>query len=322
MSEHHRLSIRNHQHHLEHEAPSGQLHVIAVCSNPVMFRSRYELFRKFVAHMSRFNVNLIVVELAFGQRNFVVTEAGNPNHVQVRGSTELWHKENLINLGFQRLPANWEYAAWVDADVDFLNLNWVHDTLQALQHHPVVQLFQDCIDTGPTGEIVQTHRGFGYQLSQGQITPGKGYAFPHPGFAWAIRREAFDGLGRLIDWAILGAADHHMAWAFLGQVQRSIPSGLAPSYLARLAAFQRRCAVHVRGDVGYVSGLLVHHWHGKKRDRRYVERWDVLTKNGYDPDTDIRLNSHGVLELEHHKPRLRDEIRAYMRQRNEDSSDP
>lgn len=322
MSEQHRLSSLSHQHRLEHRAPDSVLHVIAVVSNPVMFRSRYELFKKFSAHMARFDINLIVVELAFGARDFVVTQNDNPNHVQVRGSTELWHKENLINLGFQRLPADWRYAAWVDADVDFLNLNWVHDTLQALQHHPVVQLFQDCIDTGPRGEIVQTHRSFGYQLAHGQLQAGPGYAFPHPGFAWAIRRDAFDGIGRLIDFAILGAGDHHMAWAFVGQVQKSIPSGLTQSYLTRLAAFQARAAQHVRGDVGYVPGLLVHHWHGKKRDRKYVERWDVLIKNRFDPDTDIKLNHHGVLELEHHKPRLRDEIRLYMRQRNEDSLDP
>lgn len=325
--EQHRLSNHPHQHRIEHEASSNTLHVIAVVSNPVMFRSRYELFKKFLAHMARFDVNLIVVELGFGQRDFVVTKADDPNHVQVRGSTELWHKENLINLGFQRLPANWRYAAWVDADVDFLNLNWVHDTLQALQHHPVVQLFQDCIDTGPRGEIIQTHRSFGYLLASGELDPqsyhfGKGYTFPHPGFAWAIRRDAFDGLGRLIDFAILGAGDHHMAWAFVGKVERSVPgNGLHPNYLAKLKAFEARAAQHVRGDVGYVPGLLVHHWHGKKRDRKYVERWDVLTKNGFNPDTDMKLNHFGVIELEHHKPRLRDEIRLYMRQRNEDSSD-
>lgn len=315
------LRPERHQHQIVHSAPDSTLHVIAVVSNPVMFRSRYDLFKKFVTHMARFNVNLVIVELAFGHRDFVVTERDNPNHVQVRGSTELWHKENLINVGFQRLPADWRYAAWIDADVDFVNLNWVHDTLNALQHHPVVQLFQDCVDAGPHGEIVQTHRSFGYQLSIGEMNPGQGYTFPHPGFAWAIRRDAFDGLGRLIDFAILGAGDHHMAWAFVGDVQRSIPSGLSHSYLTKLAAFQARASHHVRGDVGYVPGMLVHHWHGKKRDRRYVERWSVLIENRYDPDTDIKLNHYGVLELEHHKPRLRDQIRLYMRQRNEDSVD-
>jgi hypothetical protein len=46
-----------------------------------------------------------VVELAFGNRPFEVTDPDNPRHVQVRSGHELWHKENLVNLGVARLPA-------------------------------------------------------------------------------------------------------------------------------------------------------------------------------------------------------------------------
>ncbi len=313
---------------VEHHRPSSRLNVIAVVSNPVMFRSRYELFKNFQEYMAGQDVNLVVVELAFGGRNFEVTSADNPNHVQVRSHSELWHKENLVNLGFQALPPDWEYAAWVDADIEFLNPNWVHDTVNALQHHRVVQMFQDCVDTGPSGETMQVHRGFGFQYSQGNPMPlpgaghyGYGYTFPHPGYCWAIRRSAFDGIGRLIDFAILGAGDHHMAWAFVGDVRKSIPAGLHRNYVDQLLAFESRAEHFIQRDVGYVPGTIIHHFHGKKKDRKYVERWSILVENDYNPQTDIKYNHHGALELDGRNVKLRESLRHYFRQRNEDSVD-
>lgn len=314
-----------HPHVIEHHKPSSTLHVIAVISNPVRFKRRYELFKNFQAYMLTQNVNLICVELAFGDRDFVCTQKDNPNHVQVRGKTELWHKENLINLGFQRLPTDWQYAAWIDADVEFLNTNWVHDTLNALQHHKIVQVFKDCIDLGPSGGVIQTHRSFGYQYVNGapmETTLDYDVKFPHPGYAWAIRREAYDGIGGLVDFAILGAADHHMAWAFIGNVARSVPKvGMAPNYLGKLKVFETRSETHIKRDIGYVPGTIQHFWHGKKADRKYIERWSVLIKNKYDPETDIKKNHFGVIELEEYKLGLRNDIRTYMRNRNEDSVD-
>lgn len=311
-----------HHHDLAHHQPSHRLNVIAVVSNPVGYESRYKLFKKFATYMSTQDVNLIIVELAFGHRAFQVTSPNTENHVQVRGHSELWHKENLINLGFARLPHDWQYAAWIDADLTFLNPDWVHDCLNALQNHKVVQLFQNAIDLGPHGQSLQTHTSFGYLYASGApMTPGKGYYFPHPGFAWAIRRDAFDHLGRLVDWAILGAADHHMAWALVGNVAKSLPKGLHPNYVSKLLAWENRAEHFIRRDLGFVPGTITHHFHGKKKDRRYVERWRVLLDNHYDPERDIKYNHWGVLELDGRNNALRDGIRAYMRARNEDSVD-
>lgn len=313
------------QHSIKHAQPSGKLHVVSVVSNPVRYESRYRLFREYADYMEGQDVDFHVVELALRGRNFAVTSSSNPNHLQVRADSELWHKENLINLGAQRLPQDWEYMAWVDGDIRFLNTNWVHDTLQALQHSPVAQLWSNCIDTGPNGQVLQTHQSLGYLKSTGeQMASGRnqyGYSYAHSGFAWAIRRDAFDGIGGLIDYAILGAADHHMAWAMMGDVMASIPQQLDAGYRARLHAFEARCETHIRRDIGFVPGTIMHHWHGKKKDRRYAERWEVLLKNKYNPDVDIKYNSQGVLELAGHNHGLRDDIRFYLRQRHEDSID-
>ena len=107
-----------HEHHLSTRAPqskSGQsdkLHVIEVISNPVRFKSRYALFEKFKAHMATQPlVEFHVVELAQGRRPFEITEECNPKHLQLRSYEELWFKENMINLGISRLPADWNSVA-------------------------------------------------------------------------------------------------------------------------------------------------------------------------------------------------------------------
>jgi len=76
----------------------------------------------------------------------------------------------------------------------------------------------------------------------------------------------------------------------------------------------------VEGDVGLVPGLALHHWHGAKADRRYGSRWRVLTRNQFDPDTDLRHDGQGLIQLAGNKPRLRDELRTYFAARNEDAN--
>jgi hypothetical protein len=55
-------------------------------------------------------------------------------------------------------------------------------------------------------------------------------------------------------------------------------------------------------------------------NRKYVDRWKILTKYGFDPDTDLIRNTDGVLELAGNKPGLRREIDTYFRMRDEDST--
>jgi hypothetical protein len=299
--------------------------VVAVISNPVRYRSRYELFKQFKAHMDRAGVNLMIVEVALGNRTFEVTEAGNPHHLQLRTHDELWHKENMINLGIQRLPADWKYVAWVDADIEFVRPDWARETVEQLQHYHVVQMFQTAIDLGPQGEAFQTHQGFMFNYHSGlPLKHGGGYYnYPHwhPGYCWAARREAIDALGGLYDTAILGAGDHHMAWALLGKGTEFLPPGISDGYRESLAIWEKRAMRVIDRNVGYVPGTILHHWHGKKRDRRYRERWGILKQHNFDPEFDLKRDWQGLLQFSDEGGRLRNDIRAYFRSRNEDSID-
>ena len=121
--------------------------------------------------------------------------------------------------------------------------------------------------------------------------------------------------------AILGAGDRHMAHALIGTVKKTIHSKLSQAYAQDLIMWESRAEKHIKRNVGYVPGLLLHHWHGKKRDRRYADRWKIIINNNYDPRLDLKEDWQGLWQLTDRNFKLRDEIRAYFRARNEDSID-
>lgn len=316
---------------------TSKFYIIAVCSNPVRYKRRWELFKQFEEHIKKLDAKLLIVEQAFGKREFQLTERDNPMHLQLRTDQELWHKENMINIGIQylcQIDPDWQYVAWIDADIQFQRPDIITETVHQLQHYHWVQMFSHAIDLGPNQEIINVHTGFMYQyFNNDNCAPqGSGYGgyysskkeFWHPGWAWAARRSAIDRVP-LLDKAILGSSDHHMAMALIGQVQRSYPPQVTKEYKQYLNNWQNMATTHFRRNVGYVPGTISHFWHGSKKHRKYVERWEVLIKNKYNPYTDIVHDAQGLYRLNVHNGdkyvKLRDDIRRYFRQRQEDSID-
>lgn len=309
------------------------LYVISVVSNTRRYKSRAKLFHDFQNYMEKNPViQFYTVELAFGDRSFEFTSHNNPHHIQLRTTDELWLKENMINIGVSRLPIDWKYVAWIDGDIHFARHDWAEETIQMLQHHAVVQPWAMAVDLGPNHEVVKTHYSFAhqYQLHKAEMTndtsftqtQSEGYSeYAHAGFAWAMRRDAWNAVGGLLDFCIIGSADHHMAWSFIGEADRSIHRQIGLDYAKAIKQWELHCINNLKGDVGYVNGTIMHFWHGKKKDRRYNERWEVLINNEFNPLADIKRDWQGLWQLAGNKPKLRDDLRHYFQQRNEDSID-
>jgi hypothetical protein len=319
-----------------------RLYVLTAVSSPVRYTSRYELYRAFERKVQEAGAVLYTVEWAFGDRDFEITEADNRPHIQLRGSYEVWNKENMLNIGISRLPHECKYLAWIDSDVTFSRPDWAQETLQQLQHYKIVQLFSQAQDLGPNFQPLPggSFDGFMYSYKNGVPLPYKQqssvYPYPtwskvgdmqkwHCGYAWAARKDAISELGGLIDWAILGSADHNMAAALIGQVTSTVHGSVHPNFLKWMKIWQDRAEKKIRRNVGYVDGLLLHHWHGKKVNRGYVDRWKILVENQVDPDLDLKKDWQGLWRLVDHgdirSQKIRDDIRKYFRQRNEDSID-
>lgn len=307
-----------------------KLYVVTCVSNPLRSRSRYELYKQFAQRVEDAGAILYTVEMAFGDRPHAVTDSRNPRHLQLRSYFELWHKENMLNLIIHKLPSDWEYVAWVDADVQFTRADWVNETIEQLQHYMFLQMFSYAQDLSSRYEPGQIHEGFIHSWSSGSqhFNPsGKGTyggynssKEGHPGYAWAARREAIDNVGGLIDWAILGSADRHMACALIGEVEKSFHPEVHDNYQNMCFEWQKRCDKYILGDVGYMDGMILHHYHGKKANRGYNSRWKILVDHQYDPLTDVYPDANGLLRLHDDNIKQRDAIRKYFRSRHEDDT--
>lgn len=299
------------------------LNVVTAVANPIRWKSRIALFRAFEQHMLASGVHLTVVECAYGDRPFDCAGTPGVQHVGVRAKTLLWTKENLLNLGIAQTAG--KYIATIDADVSFRKPGWAAETVHALQQYDIVQPWSDCYDLGPDDDHLVAHRSFARLVADGKpIVQGpnaaEGYQFGHPGYAWAYTRQALEWLGGLVETASLGAADHHMALALIGKVGDSIPGNLTAGYKAPLFRWQAGAMHHINGNIGFVPGTIEHGWHGPKNKRAYIGRWDILARNAFDPATDLKRNTFGVIELAGNKPQLRRDIDTYFRSRDEDAT--
>jgi hypothetical protein len=306
----------------------SKFHVVSMISNPVEYKSRYRLYSRFKEHMKAAGVNFWTCEIAHGERPFVITERDEPNVLQLRTFHEIWHKENALNLMVSRLPWDWRYVAWIDADIEFTTVTgedaWYRKAISLLQNYAVIQLFQNCIDLGPYGEVIQTHQAFAFSYVT-KRPQGKKYSHWHPGYAWAMRREAWDAMGGLIDYSILGSGDNHCAYGWIGRIEDSVHHQVSGPYFDALKVWQGRCERYIRRDMGFLPGSILHQWHGKKKQRYYESRWKILTETKFDPSKDLKEDYQGLYQLHDHGDlrsiELRDRIKAYFRSRNEDSID-
>src|SRR6185312_117041 len=262
-----------------------KLHVVTPVFNSCRYKSRYKLYNDFENRLLKNpNVVLHTIEASFGDRPHEITDPYHPNHIQVITNQEFFCKENLINICILRsVPSEANYIAWIDADVNWVRDDWAEETVHQLQHFDVVQMFSQVHDLGPNHEIIQNNTGFGYAYqhhlphSQFDFKFLSPYnydksCFWHPGFAWAARRSALDVTGNLLDWAIVGAGDHLMALAFIGEIDKGYHENCSYGFRKAATEWQKK-ALKLQGNIGYVDGALIHHWNGKKKNRQYRERW-------------------------------------------------
>jgi hypothetical protein len=93
-----------------------------------------------------------------------------------------------------------------------------------------------------------------------------------------------------------------------------------PVYAAWCEEWQRRAETYVKRNIGFVDGLLLHYFHGAKKNRGYVNRSEILWRNAFDPAKDIKRDWQGLWQLSGDKLALRDQLRAYFRSRDEDNT--
>lgn len=318
------------------------LHLAAVYSNPFRWRSRRLLFNDFIRHIERSpNVDLHIVELAYGDRPHEVTEASDPRAIQLRTDCEMFHKENLINIAVQHFPPDWKYGAYSDGDFHFSRHDFALEAIHLLQHHEFVQLFSNYADLNTQHRMYRSNSSFAWNYlhpqefkaakqAQQRTDPYYGLAIPTgefpfgfppgaPGGAWAWRRSAFDAVGGMLDTCIMGSADWWMAFGLIGQTSMLRGDATVRNYNDDIRNWQRRAQALTR-NIGCVDQFAQHFYHGASGNRNYGTRESILIEMKFDPRFDITKDWQGVYRWTGNKPRLRDRVRQIFLSRKEDET--
>jgi hypothetical protein len=160
-----------------------------------------------------------------------------------------------------------------------------------------------------------------FQDTYGSMPPSPpGPIHGSPGLAWASRREAWEQMGGLIDFCILGAGDWYFAHALAGTLEEAIKrrNDLTGPFVRKLREYQER-VMDARwrerglvGNVGLMRGLVAHYYHGTRKNRRYGSRGKILMDHNFDPDRDLKPDWNGLYQLTNKAPGLRRDIQNYF----------
>lgn len=325
------------------------LHLVIPYSNPFRWQSRRRHVNDCIRHLGACpNVRLYLVELAYGDRPFEVTEEGDPQAIQLRTDSEMFAKENLINIGVQNFPPSWKYGGYSDGDFHFTRYDWALEAIHMLQHHDFVQLFSNYANLTPatatsdTGHrVYRTNSSFAWNylhqeefraLKQqqqktdpyyGQLIPQETFPFGFPpgapGGAWSWRKSAFSQVQGMLDTCVMGSADWWMAFGLIGQPSMLRGDETIRSYNDDIRNWQKR-AQSLTANIGCVDNFATHFYHGATSNRAYGTREGILVDHKFDPRYDITRDWQGVYRWTGNKPRLRDAVRKIFINRHEDDS--
>ena len=234
----------------------------------------------------------------------------------------LWQKERLLNIGIERAPAHCEKIVWADLDIDFLSDSWVRDLSRTLDTHVVAQPFawayrmlsfegQDPANAGldretvlsqiPTGAFdgqMLHSAGFGLSVLRSMNRSKDGIDARlrgHSGYACAARRDFLRKVGGLYDKMITGGGDDVMAkaWQNMGVVGQG-RDHFPPTLQHDAQGWIDYVGSQTLGDVGFLKGVILHHYRGSQSNRHYSMRMRILRDHNFNPDTDIEQTPDGV----------------------------
>jgi predicted O-methyltransferase YrrM len=310
----------------------GSFWGITVFFNPAGYKNKIENYRKFRESSKRQGLNLLAVELAFGNEPFELSKEDADILIQLRGGDILWQKERLFNIGLENLPEDCDKVAWLDCDVIFENENWVSQTSCLLEKYIVVQPFSFCVRL-PWFGVVDEVKFLPFGNEEEQRFYSAAYAntnppikdevieylkYGHPGFGWAIRRSVIDKV-KFYDRNALGFADVITAHALCGLELDSDWIDCSELLKKDLKKWFFMLKKEAKGSVFFVEGTLFHLWHGNHKNRTHSQISGLIKKYNFDPKEDVGLDKSKALVWTSDKDEFHKEIKEYFFDRKESS---
>jgi hypothetical protein len=300
----------------------GSFWGITTFYNPGNYKNKEDNYHIFRTNTKQQGLRLLTVECALKNKPFQLKNSDADILIQVCSDSVLWHKETLLNIALDKLPADCDKIVWLDADILFLNNNWIKETEKLLEEYIIVKPFKNAlrISEKDSNNIIKTgninlekinseHKE--YRLYSNDI---EGYVNYVSVFAWAARRQIFNDLG-FYNKMIIGGGDSIMTTAFMGQ--EPIIHNLPETLKKDIEVWSKKIFARTKNSIAFIEGSVVHLFHGSAKNRKYITRYNILEKYAFDPTTDLKLNSDRCLEWSSNKKELHKYLNKYFYSRNE-----
>jgi len=197
--------------------------IIACFFNPQNNPYRLLAFQKWYDSIKHLNYRILECLIGQGAKSQLPK---SEFITQCHADSLLFHKEAILNRIVQRLPKQFRYVFWVDADALFTNDRWLTDACDTLENvAPVVQPFETCFHLGKGAtkpdaphDPKKVWDSYGYCYKIGKDWKSSDFNIHgHTGFAWGARRDVLDRC-LFFEQAVIGAGDHILAHATTGDI--------------------------------------------------------------------------------------------------------
>ena len=309
--------------------PCDLLYVITVYFNPAKSKRRYQLHKEFHERLKdNKKVVLVTAECAFNENDFEITSPKKePLEIQIRSQTILWIKENLINIALRKLKKDkkflkeCKYVAWVDADIEFMDVDWFPKLEMSLTKFSIVQMFKCALFLDMNENNLETHISFGYYYDTKKLQLSKG-EYPHPGYAWCTTKDKILKLKEIYDMGILGSGDTHMSFALIGDYEKGFLKifNYEEKFKKSVLKWQNRALKIFEKKLGFIDMNIRHFWHGSRDNRQQIYRWKLLMDFHFNPINDLIKLKDGHFELHPNKKNLESKLIQIFLKINEEES--
>jgi len=316
---------------------------ITVFFNPAEYKNKLENYKKFRDSLKKQGLKILVVELAFENRQFELIKNDADILIQIRtnGNNVLWQKEALLNIGLKNLPEECDKFCWLDCDIIFEDDDWIKKASKLLDKYDTVQLFSHIVMLKKDEPILpkginKSNRLFECDnyYSKKRVLQGTVYStllsnsalrrpFSKPGGAWASRKSIIEKFG-FYDRTILGGGDCLMLAGLYSGVlgnkntkEQYMKSLLPVKNFSDYNSWYKKSSEIIRGNVYYLNGFIFHLWHGERKNRFYEARQIILKEYDFDHVKDIEKDENGVWKWASNKKMLHEVVKKYFFMRNE-----
>lgn len=224
----------------------------------------------------------------------------NPTCVY-RSNSYLFYKEELFNKLETLIPEQYTKMIFLDCDIIFDCANWVDKISVLLDTHDILQVFERVCYLDLTYKQNYWMNGSAVDLN-----------VAGSGFGWAMTRSFFAKIGGFFDKCTLGSGDSIFFHSIVNRPVMKYPviQGFITEYREKIAKFKPKYT--------YLAGVNIYHLsHGSKVNRRYADRYGILTRSDFTWDSLFYKNADGFWELSDSK--INTEFLEYFKNRNEDS---